>query len=59
MLPTLLEQFNADEMLMFASDFPHVHAPASPGAFLAGMPAEAARKIMRDNAAAFYRLPVF
>ena len=58
MLPTILEQVNADEMLMFASDFPHDHAPGSPTAFLKGLPTEAARKIMRDNAAAFYRLPV-
>jgi predicted TIM-barrel fold metal-dependent hydrolase len=58
MLPAILEQLNAEDMLMFASDFPHNHAPESPTAFLEAMPAEAARKIMRDNAAAFYRLPV-
>ena len=54
----LMLESDAGAMLMFASDFPHNHAPASPAAFLAPLPAEAARKIMRDNAAAFYRLPV-
>jgi predicted TIM-barrel fold metal-dependent hydrolase len=57
LLPTILEQLNAEDMLMFASDFPHNHTPESPAAFLGQMPAEAARKIMRDNATAFYRLP--
>ncbi len=57
MLPAILEQLNADEMLMFASDFPHQHALAAPSAFLDQVPAETARKILRDNAATFYRLP--
>lgn len=57
-LLAIFDQFEASEMLMFASDFPHHHAPASPAAFLEQLPAETARKILRDNAAAFYRLPV-
>lgn len=57
LLPALFDQLNADEMLMFASDFPHHHAPESPTAFLEHMPAASASRIMRDNAAAFYRLP--
>lgn len=56
-LLAIFDQVDAGDMLMFASDFPHNHAPESPAAFLAPLPAEAARKIMRDNAAAFYRLP--
>ena len=53
----ILDQLNAEEMLMFASDFPHNHTPASATAFLEQMPATSTRRIMRDNAAAFYRLP--
>lgn len=53
----ILDQLNAGEMLMFASDFPHDHAAAAPTAFLKQMPEAATHRIMRDNAAAFYRLP--
>jgi predicted TIM-barrel fold metal-dependent hydrolase len=56
-IPAILEQINGAEMLMFASDFPHNHAPASPAAFLDQVPEATARKILRDNAVAFYRLP--
>lgn len=57
-LAAILDQLDASEMLMFSSDFPHHHSSASPAAFLEHVPAETARKILRDNAAAFYRLPV-
>ena len=53
----ILDQFAAENMLMFSSDFPHNHSPASPAAFLEQVPEETARKIMHANAAAFYRLP--
>ncbi|MFT4038330.1 MAG: amidohydrolase family protein [Thermomicrobiales bacterium] len=56
-IPAILDQLDAAHMLMFASDFPHHHAPISPTAFLAHLPPEAAQRIRRDNAAAFYRLP--
>jgi predicted TIM-barrel fold metal-dependent hydrolase len=56
MRQVMLDQLNAAEKLMFASDFPHDHAPDA-HAFLAQLPASSARRIMRDNAAAFYRLP--
>ncbi|MCA9878528.1 MAG: amidohydrolase family protein [Thermomicrobiales bacterium] len=55
--PAVLDQLNAAETLMFASDFPHNHSPAAPTAFLEQMPAEVTRRIMRDNAAEFYHLP--
>jgi predicted TIM-barrel fold metal-dependent hydrolase len=57
-LQAILDQFDASEMLMFSSDFPHHHSSASPAAFLEHLPAETTRKILRDNAAEFYRLPV-
>lgn len=57
MLPAILDQLSADKMLMFASDFPHNHTPESPAAFLEQMSAASACRILRDNAAAFYRLP--
>lgn len=57
MLPAIFEQIGAEEMLMFASDFPHYHSTASPADFLEHLPAGAAQKILRGNAAEFYRLP--
>ena len=57
MIPAMLEQIAADEMLMFATDFPHRHTPASPATFLDQVSPASVQKIMRDNALAFYRLP--
>jgi hypothetical protein len=58
MLQAFLEMLDAEDLLMFASDFPHNHSPASPTAFLEQLSSEAGHKIMRENAAAFYRFPV-
>lgn len=52
----IVEQVGSDELLMFASDFPHWHDDAPAHRFLDGLPADLARKISRDNAARFYRL---
>lgn len=56
-LPALLDQLDSAQLLLFSSDFPHHHAPVSPAAFLEHLPAAGAQRILRDNAAAFYRLP--
>ena len=52
-LTTLLEQFGSDEMLLFASDYPHWHYegddPLPPG-----LPPDLLRKILVDNPLATY-----
>lgn len=52
----LVEQIGSDEMLMFASDFPHWHDDAPVDGFFDQLDAGVTQKIKRDNAAAFYRL---
>lgn len=56
-LTELLDQIGSEELLMFATDEPHRHDDRRADAFLRGLPDELARKIRRDNARAFYRLP--
>lgn len=52
----IVEQIGSDEMLMFASDFPHWHDDEPVDSFFAHLDPGVTRKITRDNAAAFYRL---
>jgi predicted TIM-barrel fold metal-dependent hydrolase len=47
----LLRQLGSDDMLLYASDYPHWHDTALPDCLDDAL----RRKIMRDNAAAFYR----
>jgi uncharacterized protein len=54
---TILDQIGSDDMLMFSSDFPHVHG-CDPVAFLDRLPAGTAAKIRYDNAAACYATAV-
>ena len=54
----ILEQLGSDDLLLYASDFPHRHDDRAPDAFLEDLPATTARKIRGENAAAFYRLGV-
>lgn len=56
-LGEIVEQFSGDSLLMFATDFPHWHTDAPVDAFLNQLTPEAGRKILRDNAAEFYKLP--
>jgi predicted TIM-barrel fold metal-dependent hydrolase len=52
----LIERLGSDEMLLFATDYPHMHGD-SPEPLLPAVPGEAlARKIRHDNARALYRL---
>ena len=52
----IIEQMGSDDLLLFASDYPHWHADAPLDLFVDGMPAELARKIQGENAKAFYGL---
>jgi predicted TIM-barrel fold metal-dependent hydrolase len=53
----LLEMIGSDEMLMFATDYPHWDFDAPDHAFPVRLPADLARKIFSENARAVYRLP--
>jgi uncharacterized protein len=51
----VVEQLGSDELLLYASDYPHLHH-ADPLDFLGGLPPELAGKIASENARAWYRL---
>jgi hypothetical protein len=54
---TVMDQIGSDDVLMFASDFPHEHG-CDPAALVRRLPADLARKVLHDNAAACYGLAV-
>lgn len=51
----VIDQIGSDDMLMFASDFPHVHG-SDPEALVRRLPPGLAKKVLHDNAAACYGL---
>src|SRR6266852_5256415 len=53
----LLEMIGSDEMLMFATDYPHWDFDAPDQAFPIRLPAALEGKIFSENARAVYRLP--
>ena len=53
----LLEMLGSDDMLLFATDYPHWDFDAPDQAFPVRLPAALERKIMSENARAVYRLP--
>jgi predicted TIM-barrel fold metal-dependent hydrolase len=56
MLLRLIDQLGSDELLMFSTDYPHWHFDSPDQAIPAGLSASLRRKILYDNARAFYRL---
>jgi predicted TIM-barrel fold metal-dependent hydrolase len=52
----VIDQLGSEEMLLFASDYPHGHADTLEEALPAGLPPALARRIMDANARAVYRL---
>jgi uncharacterized protein len=53
----LLDQIGSDDVLMFSTDYPHWHFDTPDEAFPTRLlPESAARKVMAENARAFYRL---
>ena len=52
----IVEQLGSDELLMFSTDFPHWHFDTLEEAVPAALPEGLRRRIMRENALAFYRL---
>jgi predicted TIM-barrel fold metal-dependent hydrolase len=52
----LIDQLGSDDLLMFSTDYPHWQFDDVEGAVPPGLPPELERKIMSENARAFYRL---
>ena len=52
----IIEQMESDEMLMFSSDYPHWHYDTPGEAIPPGLEEPLLRKILSENARAFYRL---
>jgi uncharacterized protein len=52
---TVMEQIGSDDVLMFASDFPHEHG-SDPDALVQRLPADVRRKVLFSNAADCYGL---
>jgi predicted TIM-barrel fold metal-dependent hydrolase len=52
----MIAQMESDELLLFATDYPHWHFDTPEQALPAGLPAALRRKILAENARAFYRL---
>lgn len=53
----LVDQIGSEEMLLFATDYPHAHGVEPDLALAGACPESLSRKIMHDNARALYRLP--
>jgi predicted TIM-barrel fold metal-dependent hydrolase len=53
----VIDQIGSDELLMFSTDYPHWHFDTPEEALPVQLPDRQARKIMAENARAFYRLP--
>jgi predicted TIM-barrel fold metal-dependent hydrolase len=53
----LLDMIGSDDMLLFATDYPHWDFDAPDSAFPVRLAPELEKKILSENARAFYRLP--
>ena len=56
-LRQVIDQLGSDELLMFSTDYPHWHFDSPEEAFPFDLPEARTRKIMSENARAWYRLP--
>ena len=52
----IIEQLGSEDLLMFSTDYPHWHFAAPEQALPVGLSPGLRRKILRDNARAFYQL---
>jgi len=57
-LVQIIEQLGSDDLLLYATDYPHRHVADPAQDLLAHLPEPLARKIAVENARAFYRLPL-
>jgi predicted TIM-barrel fold metal-dependent hydrolase len=53
----IVDQLGSDDLLMFSTDYPHWHFDAPEEALPGHLPDRLAKKLMTENARAFYRLP--
>ena len=53
-LRQILAQMQSDDLLLYASDYPHNHGEERPGGWLDGLPDGLARKIRVENAKSWY-----
>jgi hypothetical protein len=51
----MVEEMGSEELLMFSTDYPHWHFDSPSEALSSDLPEELRRKIMSENARAFYR----
>jgi uncharacterized protein len=52
----VVDQLGSEDMLLYASDYPHQHDADSAAQLLQHLPETLARKIQVDNARALYKL---
>ena len=52
----VIEQLGSEDMLMYASDYPHVHAQDPEQTLLQHLPERLAHKIRHTNAQEFYKV---
>ena len=55
-LRQIIEQMDSDEMLMFASDYPHWHYDTPAEALPVPLEEDLLKKILAENARTWYRL---
>jgi len=55
-LVQVVDQLGSDDMLLYASDYPHQHVADAETGLLEHLPTALAKKIRNDNARAWYRL---
>lgn len=52
----LSAQLDSEDLFLFATDYPHAHGDPEPQALVAALPEPFARKVLAENARAFYHL---
>lgn len=56
LLMDVIDQVESEDMLLFASDYPHVHVSDPAESFMPGLPESLARKVSGENANTWYRM---
>jgi uncharacterized protein len=56
-LGALVDQLGSEDMLMFATDYPHAHTDEGLAALPKGLPDALREKILSSNAREHFRLP--
>jgi predicted TIM-barrel fold metal-dependent hydrolase len=56
LLPEIIDQVGSEDLLMFATDYPHQHSTRSSDDLLESLAPDLQRKLRHENAATFYRI---